>query len=213
MTPKTNTIYLWRRQISPNNSRTNPESFSNIVFLEIPKSWKSKLWKHRRDGRRGIPTTRLIHSWKSWIWNQYLSKNMKCFYNIWNFEPSELWRYSFQQRESPPPLNTPTLSRYRATLREAILSKCYSYRKHLSLVASFFALRQFLILCGLSDMCTCECSMHCVLVVIWQYGSHIARLGNSIWYPTQHGSVPPYPKINSSIEGVWFAKQCNYSIE
>ena len=31
----------------------------------------------RKDRRRNIPTIRLIKSCKSWIWDQYLSKNMK----------------------------------------------------------------------------------------------------------------------------------------
>ena len=30
-----------------------------------------------KDGHRQIPTIRPIFFWKSWIWDQYLAKNMK----------------------------------------------------------------------------------------------------------------------------------------
>ena len=45
------------------------------------KSWNvdnRKLWK---SGGRQIPKARLVFVWTSWIWDQYLRKNMK-----WNFD-------------------------------------------------------------------------------------------------------------------------------
>ena len=45
MTPKTNYVYLWRHQETPNNSITNPESFLKIVCLEISTCRKSQILK------------------------------------------------------------------------------------------------------------------------------------------------------------------------
>ena len=67
--------------------------FANLENLEIHIALQ--LWK---DGRRQISKIRLIKSWKSWIWDQYLPRNMKwtfgnmvpiSFKNIQGF--SKLW--------------------------------------------------------------------------------------------------------------------------
>ena len=70
MTAKTNIIYLWKHQDTPNNSRNNPKSFSKILFWEISRCWKSKTLQQMGD--RTIPKISLIDVRKYGIWDQYL---------------------------------------------------------------------------------------------------------------------------------------------
>ena len=52
--------------------------FQNIrVFIHFHKTVG-------KEGGREIPKIRLIKSWKSWICDQYLPENMKCFLKISN---------------------------------------------------------------------------------------------------------------------------------
>ncbi len=41
MTPKTNIIYFWRHQDTPNNSRNIQKYFTKIIFMEIQQHRKS----------------------------------------------------------------------------------------------------------------------------------------------------------------------------
>ena len=48
MIPKTNIIHFSRHQDTPNNSRRNPTSFSNMIVSEISLLGKSKCLKHSK---------------------------------------------------------------------------------------------------------------------------------------------------------------------
>ena len=49
-----------------------------------------------KDGRRRMPTIRLIQSWKSWIWDQSLPENMR-----WEFgKPLKLWIFETKKLQN-----------------------------------------------------------------------------------------------------------------
>ena len=70
------TKILQKNKEGMESSWKNIDSYLNIleihVFVNLGK-----------DGHRTIPKSRLMKSWKCWIWNQYLSKNMNGFLIIW----------------------------------------------------------------------------------------------------------------------------------
>ena len=95
---------LWK------NQEQSPIVFEQNHFIHLHILESYNFQSCGQDGRRQIPTTRLINSWKSWIWDQYLPENMK-----WKFGKSlELWNQeTLKPTESlkprhPLPLNIPT---------------------------------------------------------------------------------------------------------
>ena len=78
MIPKTNMIYLWSRQTTPNDSRKilrslmKDDMFGNIKLSEIEHS--EKLWKRRVPNN---PEDLSNISWKNLDMEQYLSRKMK----------------------------------------------------------------------------------------------------------------------------------------
>ena len=85
--PQTNIMYLWNPQDTSNNPR-NPKSCSKKHLLEIMEIQHCCIFA--KDGHRTIPAIRLINSRKSWIWDGYLSENMKWqFCNHVNFRNQE----------------------------------------------------------------------------------------------------------------------------
>ena len=90
--------------------------FSNMIFINLKVSEIHVFDIFREDGHREILPIRLIKSWKSWIWDQYLPENME-----WQFgkiskprkkttknKPRNQHFCYFQVRGSPAPLNIPT---------------------------------------------------------------------------------------------------------
>ena len=73
-----------------------------MLFYTSQNAGNPKNVNFGKDGRQTMVKIRLINSWKSWLWDQYLSKDMK-----WKFGKS-LKLLKFQVRESPAPLNIPT---------------------------------------------------------------------------------------------------------
>ena len=62
-----------------------------------------------KDGRRQMSKIRLIKHWKSWIWDRYLSKNIK-----WKFGQSlKLWNQEAQTQGTKKPRNQERPSTYR----------------------------------------------------------------------------------------------------
>ena len=82
------------------------------LFVENPT-----VWFVRNGGHRKIPTAHLIQSWKSWIWDQYLSKNMTWKFgnmgslNLWNFEILKPRDFETRHRAPLKPRNQKTNSR------------------------------------------------------------------------------------------------------
>ena len=99
-------LIFWRHHDIITHPRKNTNRFWEILFVEISNCWKSKMILFGRDGRRELSTIRLINSWRSWIWEQYLPEDMKWkigdlgwissdhikwFSKLWKFETLELW--------------------------------------------------------------------------------------------------------------------------
>ena len=77
LSPKTNMMYLLRHQDTSNNPRKHKIILENISFVNLETFENRHFWKNGKDRGREIPTIRLRNSWKSWIWDQFLSTNMK----------------------------------------------------------------------------------------------------------------------------------------
>ena len=69
--------------------RRKPEAFQTNMFSQVPCSRKSKTL--RKNTCRNILEIRLGDSWKSWNWDQSLSKNMK-----WKY-----WKFNRRNPSSP----------------------------------------------------------------------------------------------------------------
>ena len=55
------------------------------IILEIPRIGRSKLiGSFGKNACRTIPTIRLMHSWKYWIWDQYLPETRHGILVIWD---------------------------------------------------------------------------------------------------------------------------------
>ena len=110
MTPQTSYWKLWRHQMAPTISRTIPKPFSQKIMFGNVKLLEHcfcfLFWETRKEVDRQNPTIRLVDSWKSWIWDQYLSKSMKWTSRIFLSHSKELRRlqilYYFQLQESLP---------------------------------------------------------------------------------------------------------------
>ena len=76
MTPKTNTIYLWKHQDTQNNSRKSKIIVENRILGNI-NIWEIEHFENvERRGPTNIEVLSNIFG-KYWVWEQHLSKNMK----------------------------------------------------------------------------------------------------------------------------------------
>ena len=93
--PPNQYYFLWRPQDTSRNQRAIPIPFSKKYFgefkiLDIQNN--ENVGKH---GHREMMKIRLLKSWRSWILDQYQSKNMKLIFddmgslNLPNFETSK----------------------------------------------------------------------------------------------------------------------------
>ena len=101
--PKTNIIYLWRPQDTFKNPRKSKFLWRTIICMNFKPLDIHNFENFWKDRHRQIPTTRLITSWKPWIWDQYLSKIWNGSLVIWdrwifetlklrNQETKKLWK-------------------------------------------------------------------------------------------------------------------------
>ena len=75
MAPRNHYSWIRIHQTTRNNLRKHHQSFWEHIILGNPIICKIEHFGN--DACRQILDIRLIRSWTSWIWDQYLSKNMK----------------------------------------------------------------------------------------------------------------------------------------
>ena len=101
---------------NPRTLKTNQENIVEyswkILCLQISKCWTSQNFDNfGKDGRRQIPTIRLIQSCKSWIWNQYLPETIfSNLVSLWNVETKKPWFFETKKqttRNQKPRNRTP----------------------------------------------------------------------------------------------------------
>ena len=88
--PKPMTSIFWDIKLLSTQFRKEPESVWKHMIVGNRTFSKIGTFEHvGHDGREGrtILKIRLINSWKSWIWEQYLATNMK-----WICESLKLWK-------------------------------------------------------------------------------------------------------------------------
>ena len=73
---KTNYFQFWKHRDTSNNARNH--HYWTYCFRKCPH-FENRYLKMLENGDRTILKPRLIHSWESWIWDQYLLKDMKFF--------------------------------------------------------------------------------------------------------------------------------------
>ena len=79
LAPKTNCFYLSRPQDAWRNPR-KWQRLPNHTSYKFQNIGNFKTFETNcKDGHRKAPTIRLINSWTSWIWNQYLQKAKSLF--------------------------------------------------------------------------------------------------------------------------------------
>ena len=92
--PKPILFIFWDIRI-PKTNQENPGTFcKQLMFVNVNVLKIQHFDIFWKAGHRKVPLTRLIKSWKSWIWHQYLSKNMK-----WKF--CNMDQISFKNMEDP----------------------------------------------------------------------------------------------------------------
>ena len=74
---KTYIIYPWGHQDTSNNLRKTQDHFRKQICWGILKISESHFWNLWKYVCRNFLKFRLINSRRFWIWDQYLSKNMK----------------------------------------------------------------------------------------------------------------------------------------
>ena len=90
---KTNIILSFEKPGYLNKSKKIPNHFNQYYHSYRFHNLRNPFFDiFRKDGRRRKPTNRLITSWKSWIWDRYLSDNMR-----WKFGNME--QISFENVE------------------------------------------------------------------------------------------------------------------
>ena len=82
-----------QNQHSPKEPRKYQMIFEKYYFEKLQNVGHLNFEDVRKDGHREILTIRRMKSWKPWIWDQYLSKNME--WKFGNMEP--LWNQETQK--------------------------------------------------------------------------------------------------------------------
>ena len=74
----TTSILFFGNTRTPREHQEIPGTISkHIIFLNLKIVETQQIDDFGKDGHRKMMKIRLTNSWKSWIWEQYLSKNVK----------------------------------------------------------------------------------------------------------------------------------------
>ena len=110
MGPETNYLWLWIHQITHIIQESYQIISENILLRVLEILEVGNFENFGKAERQTILTIRLIDSWRSWIWDQYFSKNIKWKFGNMGSSSSKNIRYLLKlwDSETKKPRNQET---------------------------------------------------------------------------------------------------------